>query len=118
MDLAVFGPMPGRVSSWAIVAVLRLMGCGGGVFWARAELRQQKNTSRVSRSLDCKRLGTGRAGTACRAPTEGVGELGEGSMGVVFGDWPEEGGLASNLVAVTDENDLGVGGIEMAAGGG
>ncbi len=29
MDLAVFGPMPGRVSSWAIVAVLRLMGRGG-----------------------------------------------------------------------------------------
>jgi len=32
IDLAVFGPMPGRVSSWAIVAVFKLMGCDGGVF--------------------------------------------------------------------------------------
>jgi hypothetical protein len=47
IDLAVFGPMPGRVSSWAIVAVFRLMGWTGGVFWARAMLEQRKRTMAV-----------------------------------------------------------------------
>ncbi len=47
MDLAVFGPMPGRVSSWAIVAVFRLMGWVGGVFWARAISKQRKRTAAV-----------------------------------------------------------------------
>ena len=47
IDLAVFGPMPGRVSSWAIVAVFRLMGWAGGDFWARAMLEQRKRTMAV-----------------------------------------------------------------------
>lgn len=40
------------------------------------------------------------------------------SLRVVFGDRAEESGLLGDLGAVADEDDLLVGGIEMAAGGG
>src|SRR5271156_393435 len=40
------------------------------------------------------------------------------SLGIVFGDFAEEGGLGGELGAVADDDDLRVGRIEVAARGG
>src|SRR5579862_4658346 len=39
------------------------------------------------------------------------------TIGCVFRYWAEQGGLVENLVAVAYQDDLGVGGIEVAARG-
>ena len=80
MDLAVLGPMPGRVSSWAMVAVFRLTGCAGRFFWPIAEFELRQKISKASR----KCVAGGREETACEKNNQrGAAVVGDGE-GVVW----------------------------------
>src|SRR6202167_1492933 len=109
MAFAVLGPIPGTCCNSSAVAELQSMECAGGRRFVSAPNCTARNKSMKETVINVRDEIRRVRGFK---PSDTI------SLWVIFRHAAAESGLIRYLCAVTDHDDLLVGGVEMAAGGG